>query len=417
MAPADASGGDVAFAVDVLVTWVGAAALARFVIVLGRHRHGTPLEPRARFLFGTVAALLFLRGFSWLWPESTALAFLTFVPVSLLPIPMTVLAEGLLRRHVPRWMKVLATTVAAMALLANLTRFVFHGEAAVVRVGMVTLGALVVTLVALGVVLLQRDRASLSRSENALVRVSVIATAIALPLVATDFRFDLGWPMVRLGTLGTLLLCFTLLRQPQENVLVSRWLADVGRLVVRAVFFGGLVAIALQSTAPSTLVPILVLGVAIVLAFAVLDRLSDVERTTLHTQLLRWLAREQPATWQQFARELRALPLTADADVLDEPRLQAYDRASVIEAFPSHTVVQSLANLRALRESTRQLARGADELSDLLERTGATHVGLLSANPLRLLVATVPDLSGLRDVELSLAAVVRRGQRVGALDG
>ncbi len=404
-------GGDVALAVDVLVTWIGAAGLARYVTAVGTGPQAGALERRARFLLGTVATALFIRGFSWLAPESTTLAFLTFAAVSLLPMAMTVLAEGLMRRHVPLWMKVLSSSATVLSLAANALRFALTGPRAVALIGLTTLVALLVTLVALGVILFRRDRTSLSNSENALVRICVIMSVIALPLVATDFRFDLGWPMVRLGSLGALLLCYTLLRQPQENIRVARWLSDVASLLLRAFFFGALVTVALQTMRVDVITPVLVLGIALVMLFSIMDRVRDVERATPQTLVLRWLGRERPATWEQFARELRALPLTADAIMLDETSLGAYDTASLVAAFSS-SIVLPLANLRVLRDSARSTARGADELSDLLERHGATHVGLLAEHPVRLLVVTVPELPGQRDMEYSLAAIVRRGRQV-----
>lgn len=408
--------GDVAFVVDVLVTWIGAAALARYVMVVGSVGERSPLERRARFLIGALATLLFVRGFSWLSPDSRWLAFLTFVPVAVLPLAMTVFAEGLLRRHVPAWMKFLAAITTGIVFVADLGRFFVDTERWLAVISMVMLAVLLASMSALAALLIRRDRSSLSKSENALVRVCIIVTAVALPLGATDFRYELGAPPVRLGTLGILLFCYTLLRQPEENVRVDRWLGDVSSLIARALLFGGLVAIAISSTGMDTIVPILVLGVALVLSFAVFDRLRDIERTTPHTMLLRWLGRERPATWQQFARELRALPLTADAELLEGQTLAQYDSASLVRAFDAD-VVHSLAHLRALRDSNRSAARAADELSDLLERHGATHVGLVATSPLRLLVATAPELAGMRDVELALAAVVRRGQQVNAMEG
>jgi len=93
-----------------------------------------------------------------------------------------------------------------------------------------------------------------------------------------------------------------------------------------------------------------------------------------------------------------------------------------VRAFAGpHAVVQSLTRLRALRTASGRKgagtadARGADELTDLLERSGATHVGLLTREPLRLLIAAAPELPGAADAELALAAVIRRGQFAAAL--
>ena len=51
-----------------------------------------------------------------------------------------------------------------------------------------------------------------------------------------------------------------------------------------------------------------------------------------------------------------------------------------------------------------------DQLLDLLERHGATHVAALTRQPLRLLMATLPELPAASDPEIALAGVVRRGQ-------
>lgn len=413
MAAASAGANDVALVVDVLVTWIGAAALTRYVMVVHGRGERSALERRARFLAAVLASLLFVRGFSWLAPTSVMLGLLTFVPVTLLPLATTVFMEGMLRRHAPRWMKTLAVTATVVAFLANLLRLFTSDPKAIVTIGYIALAALLVTLSALGVLLFRRDRATLSRSENALIRACLIVTLIALPLVVTDFRFDLGWPMVRLGTLGALLFCYTLLRHPQENAHVWYWVSDVARLVGKAVLIGLFIAVALRPTNGDVLVPMFVLGVAIVLASAVFDRLRDIQRTTPHTELLEWLARPLPASVTRFARELRLLPLTSDAVLLDESDLVPYDRAALVAAFPKDTVVQSLSGLRALRSSPdAQAARAADELTDLLERNGATHVGMISIDPVRLLITTTPELPGMGDVELAFAAVVRRAQRI-----
>src|SRR5439155_10773750 len=84
-------------------------------------------------------------------------------------------------------------------------------------VALFTFAAIGVTIVTLVVLLALRDRASLSRAENALVHVCAIVAAISIPLLATDFRADLGWPPVRLGAIGVLLFCYSMLRDPQEN--------------------------------------------------------------------------------------------------------------------------------------------------------------------------------------------------------
>src|SRR3954470_4848612 len=94
---------DVALAVDVLVTWIGGATLLRYVAIMRARGQRSALESRAAFLVGVLAAMLIIRGFSWLVPASLTLSWLTFIPVTIIPLAATIFIEGLLRRHVPRW--------------------------------------------------------------------------------------------------------------------------------------------------------------------------------------------------------------------------------------------------------------------------------------------------------------------------
>ncbi len=410
---ADIAAGDLAFAVDVLVTWIGAVALGGSAWVLGRREARSTLERRAQFLMGVLALMLFIRGFAWLRPQSVVLAFLVFVPISLLPIAMTVFVEGLLRRHAPRWMKWLASSATVFVFAANFVRLTGASERTKAVAGFAMLGMLLLSIAALAFVLARADRSSISRSEHALIRVCMVVAVLTLPLTVTDFRYALPWSAgVRMGTLGVLILCYSILRRPQQNDRLATWFRDLGRLVIRALLVCVLLAIALQTLRPALLVPLSVLAIALVFAIAVWDRLRDVSATNGENELLEWLARAPPVSREAFVGELKGLRLTADAVVVDDRALDGYDHAAIARAFPSGSVIQSLARLRALRdgEGEARTARGADELTDLLEKRGATHVGLLSSAPLHLLLVMVPDLMG-RDVELALSAVVRRWPR------
>jgi hypothetical protein len=398
--------------VDVLVTWVGAATLLRYRIALGRRRERSALERRTGFLVSCMALLLLLRGFSWLQPEVRWLGIAMLLPATLLPLAMTLFTEGLLRRHVPRWTKWLGVGLTAAAATTTIVLGVAHTSDA--RVTYVLLAALLTMMGVLGVLLARRDKGSLSRSENGLVRACVLVTLISLPLVATDFRFDIGWPTSRLGTLGALLFCYTLLRRPQEHARVIWWARDVGRLLLRAGVVCLLLLVALRTAPRALLVPLFVLATALVIAVAIADRLAQSNVSRTEAALLRWLARPPATTLHGFVRELHHLPLTADALVIEQQDLAMYDRAALCAALATGRPVRSLARLREERavrsEGRAEAARGADQLTDLLERAEMTHVALLTSDPLRVLLANIPELPGAADAELALGAVVRHGQ-------
>jgi hypothetical protein len=398
--------------VDVLVTWVGAATLIRYRLALGRRRERSALERRTGFLVSAMALLLLLRGFAWINGDQPLLGAAMLLPATLLPLAMTLFVEGLLRRHVARWIKWLAVTVTTVATLTALALRALSGTDP--RPNYVLLASLLIMMTVLGIVLARRDRASLSRSENGLVRACLVVTLISLPLVATDFRFDIGWPTPRLGTIGALLFCYTLLRRPQEHARLFWWARDVGRLLFRAGIVCLLLLVALPSAPREVLAPLFALATALVLAVAIADRLLQANASRTEVALLRWLARPPASTLHGFVRELHHLPLTADALVVAEEDLAPYDHAALRATLGTGKPVHSLARLREERavhsESRAAAARGADQLTDLLERTEMTHVALLSTHPLRLLLANIPELPGTADAELALGAVLRHGQ-------
>jgi hypothetical protein len=398
--------------IDVLVTWIGAGALLRYRIALGRRRERSVLERRTGFLISAIALLLLIRGFSWLDPETRWLGIAMLLPATLLPLAMTLFVEGLLRRHVPhriKWLAVIATTVSAVTVIV-----LGASHASDTRANHVLLVALLGTMGVLGVLVARRDRGSLSRSENGLVQSCLAVTLISLPLVATDFRFDLGWPMPRLGTIGALLFCYTLLRRPQEHVRLVWWVRDVSRLLLRAGVVCLLLLVALRTAPRDLLAPLFVLATALVLAVAIADRLNQASASRTEVALLRWLARPPANSLHGFVRELHHLALTADALVVGANDLAPYDHDALRAALGTGRPVHSLPRLREERavrtERHAEAARGADQLTDLLERTEMTHVGLLSSRPLCLLLANIPELPGAADAELALGAVLRHGQ-------
>lgn len=398
--------------VDVLVTWVGAVTLIRYRYALGRRRERSALEKRTGFLISALALLLLLRGFAWLSDDDRLLGAIMLLPANTLPLAMTLFVEGLLRRHVARWIKWLAVALTIAAATTTIVVRSFSGTSP--WPNYVLLASLLVMMGVLGLTLARRDRASLSRSENGLVRACLLVTLFGLPLVATDFHFDVGWPVPRLGTIGTLLFCYTLLRRPEEHAHLAWWARDIGRLLLRAAIVCLMLLVALR-TAPSNLMaPLLALATTLVLAGAILERLSESRGSRSEAALLRWLSRPPASSLHGFVRELHHLPLTADALVIEERDLAMYDHDALCAALASGRPVHSLARLReerTVRSGSRVLAaRGADQLTDLLERTEMTHVALLSSRPLRVLLANVPELPGAADAELALGAVVRHGQ-------
>jgi hypothetical protein len=400
--------------VDVLVTWTAAVTMIRYAHTLSKSREST-LEVRTLFLATVLAAALLLRGFSWLLPDISGLAIAVGIPASFLPLAATLFVEGLLRRHVPKKMKIFAITATVTALAGTIASGIAAEPGLTSGFTRLFLVPLMLTLVSLSIVLMTRDRSSLSRTDNSLVTACLVVTLVSLPLAMTDFRLDSGWPFARMGALGPLLICYTLLRTPQENARLRRWVRDIALLTGKSILATLLLRILLPEMGWPVFADFFVLTFALVISYAVWDRLRDSETSNRVTELLSWLASEPPATIGGFHRELRYLSLTADAVIITGDDLTRYDRDAVLRAVSGRSNVVALARLRQLRDSDTGTfdaleTRGADQLTDLLERKGITHIGLLSEEPLCLLATTLPELPGSRDSELAFGAVLRRGQ-------
>ena len=400
---------DIALRSDVAVTWLGAFGAVLFLRTARRAGATSGLQPRAQLLMGVFAAMLIIRGFAWMWPDRDWLGVVFHVPATLQPLALAVYVEGLLRRHLPLGVKRLAAGATAIAFVGNIVTGIADNAEWRVTFSIVFMAALLVTLMALGIVLLRRDRSTLSGSENALIRDNIVLALIGLPLAATDFRDSLHLLPVRMGTIVVLMLAFILLSPPQSNTSRGPLLAAV-RLVTWGIAGAAVIALVLGVESTVGVIATVVVCVALVLLVGITYRARDIARGADIDWLLRWLGRPTPATSAEWERELRQLPLMADAIIVGERDLGAYHLDAVRQIVEQAGPVISRAALRAAQpDRSGQAALAADELADLLERNEASHIGVLGLRPLRLALVTLPEVAGARGSELALAAIMRHG--------
>ena len=405
---------DIALRSDVAVTWLGAFGAVLFLRTARKAPGTSALQARAQLLMAVFAAMLFIRGFAWMYPDADWLGVVFHLPATLQPIALAVYVEGLLRRHLTLGVKRLAAGATAVAFIGNLVTGVMGNAEWRVAFSIVFLAALLLTLMAVGVVLLRRDRSTLSISENALIRDNIVLAIIGIGLAATDFRDSLHLVPVRMGTIVVLMLAFILLSQPRSDSARGPLLAAV-RLVVWGIAGAAVIALVLGIQARVSVVATVVVCIALVLLVGITYRARDLARGADIDWLLRWLGQPTPPTLAEWERELRMLPLTADALVVNEQDLGAYHLDAVRRTVERAGPVLSRAGLRARNDEGVQLdALAADELADLLERNEASHIGVLSLRPLRLLLVTLPEVAGARGAELALAAIMRHGPTGGS---
>ena len=136
-------------------------------------RGGNPAARAELFLFGTLAVMLFVRGF-W-WPtRQPLLGRAVFAAATLLPLAITLFVEHVLRRHHPLWLKVLrrGNTIGFFALNLFGRARGQHASA-----GRIPRRASCSTLGANGVLLVRERGGDLGERESAIAGALVFAAA------------------------------------------------------------------------------------------------------------------------------------------------------------------------------------------------------------------------------------------------
>ena len=98
---------------DSIVNLCGAIGLSVAMVALHRRDPRSPLTRRLLVMLGVVAVLFFTRGIAW-WTGSGWLDRLSLIPASLVPLGALIVTEGILRRHAPRVVKMMAVVGAIL---------------------------------------------------------------------------------------------------------------------------------------------------------------------------------------------------------------------------------------------------------------------------------------------------------------
>jgi hypothetical protein len=390
---------------DSVLSWLGALGAATAWLHFRPRRSGSLQQRRARFLLGALTVLLAVRGLFWLRADDPLLFRITFVPATLVPLGMALFVEGLLRRHLPLGLKILAAGGTAVFFVLNLAGVLLWSSAWVLAFA----GFEVLLLLALGWVVLRRDRRSLSPAENRFIEAIWVALLFAIPLALTDFRRDLGWPPVRLGALGVLLFAYALLRagsrDDRKRVLLGEILGLAARTAILAL---ALLAIT-QPSWPDAPAPLALIAVScgFVLLAALWQRRADARTEIAQGSFLAWWATVDLRRFDRFLAALDRCPVADSFALVAGGDLAGYDGAALGLRLAESPVVRRPdleASLRA-GGSPEGHRLAEEQLVDLLARHGMQHACLLRAEPLALLLLGHAPLGGSPALDLEIALV------------
>lgn len=377
---------------------VSVAAIAGLVVLVGvLQRSGAADAMTRRFLLGLSVLIIFLSGRLLLWLTGSGF-FLTFMLIAagLIPLAAIILAEGLLRRHAPPPIKygVLLATAAFIVLA-------FLPSALVEPVrGYLLLGFQFVSFLAVGWMVVRRDRSSLAPRENWLIDRIALSLLLILPFLVTDFRFEEFQMPVRMAGIAILFTCWLAVGMGRSELGHRDTVKTFMVLAASAVVGGIGIGVIAGMDPTGTIQTIAVVLSACLVAVIFIDSMN-LRADERRNGLLDHIAHGTEADAQTFLRNLREHMLVDGALILSPQDLVEYDLAALDAVFAADPV-------RHVGEARgKGLNAGMEQLAALFERYEITHIMLVSREPLTLVALNMPALATTPGAETELRAVQR----------
>ncbi|GLK50039.1 hypothetical protein GCM10017620_30130 [Brevundimonas intermedia] len=379
-----------------LLDGFAAAGLAAYVAALLVRRVGGPLTPRLVFLFGVMSVFYGVRSLA----VRTGLPIFegaTYAAISLAPLAALLLAEGLLRRHAPRAMKIAIFAASALGL-----GFALFTTSHVAFGSRLALAAIILSsLVAILILLWARDRKALSRAENGAVRRLAVGLAIVIPLIGTDFSELVASP-IGFSPIAALVIVLLALSNGVSDAR-DVWIDAVVIVATTLALTCGLIE-QLDVGALDDRVRLFALVGAALITMALVVRIQPFGAAGRRTRLRQRMTSANTRSLDGFLGDLTKEPMLKDLLVLSEHDLADYRPEAMAQTLDRQPL-WSAAALQAGAEMIDEAER--EPLLDLLARSDATHVGLLSRSPVQIGLVRLPDLLRNTEAEIDLALAFR----------
>jgi hypothetical protein len=383
---------------DSIVNLCGAIGVTVAMVTLHRRDARSPLTRRLLLALGVIATLFFVRGAAW-WSGDALLDRISLIPAALIPLGALIVTEGILRRHAPRQVKI-AIVLGGIGLglggALGLERFAtlyFVLLSLFQLAGFATCGWLLAT----------RDRTKLMASENRSIGRLAVGALIVIPFIATDFQVLAPDIPVRLGALGALLVV--------TAILIAGGGAETRRqaLLMTAL---RLSSSALLGAAAAFVSPdvdgaqIMRFGAIAISGVLTIGLMVDALRAYFESQVpgvLDSVAASPARTRDQLIAELARHPIFESARRYRENELAAYDPPMLRDFLSTRRVLRRAEAPWGLTSSHPAVERAVS----LMAANSATHLIILSHDPIDVIVLAVPVISADPATETALALVRR----------
>ncbi len=383
---------------DSIVNLCGAIGLTVAMMTFYRRDPRGPLTRRLLMALGVIALLFFIRGAAWA-TGSKFLDSLSEIPAALIPLGALLLTEGILRRHAPRAVK-LAALIGGIALglggMLGLERFAI--AYAVALSGFQLAGIAICALL-----LATRDRATLMASENRGISRLAIGALVVIPFILTDFRTLFPDIPVRLGALGALLTVTVMLIAGGGAETRRHGVAMMALRLISSALLGCAAAFIAPDVDGAQIIRFCAVAVAGVLTIALM---TDALRALFELQepgVLNSVAASLAQTRDELIAELARHPIFDGARRFRESELASYDPPLLHDFLSSRRVLRRSDAPWGLASTDPAVER----MVSLMTANSATHVIVLSHDPMDLIVLAVPVTSADPATETALALVRR----------
>ena len=383
---------------DSIVNLCGAIGLTVAMMTLHRRDARSPLTRRLLLALGVIATLFFVRGAAW-WSGNALLDRISLIPAALIPFGALIVTEGILRRHAPRQVKiviVLGGIGLGLGGAFGLERFA-------------TLYFVLLSLFQLagfatcGWLLAMRDRTTLMASENRSIGRLAVGALIVIPFIATDFQVLAPDIPVRLGALGALLVVTAILIAGGGAETRRQALLMTALRLSSSALLGAAAAFVSPDVDGAQIIRFGAIAISGVLTIGLM---VDALRAYFESQVpgvLDSVAASPARTRDQLIAELARHPIFESARRYRENELAAYD-PPMLRDFPSTRRVLRRAEAPwGLTSSDPAVERAVS----LMAANSATHLIILSHDPIDVIVLAVPVISADPATETALALVRR----------
>lgn len=191
---------------DLTSSMIGGLGCLLVVGWIARTPERSVLERRSVPLLANLGAVFLLRSIGWMDDQHSTVRWWAFWPATIHPLVMGIFVEGLLRRHLPRWLKY---TTLGMTISFIAVHLLPQAQRSPVMDYYWPAGMAVIMGLLARQMWLMRD-AGLSREEQRMIAAVTIAAIIAIPLTVTDSGYWKPTLPSRLGAIGGLLFTRTL---------------------------------------------------------------------------------------------------------------------------------------------------------------------------------------------------------------